>query len=103
MDCFGACAQALHAQEVSVAVRIFAIKSIRGYGFVVDYRFLTAIDNSRCVVFADSIIKGIVKLTPLAKEECLVLLLETLGLAIKVSCILKDRLISKLLHKIMNG
>jgi hypothetical protein len=71
-----AAVQALHSGTVNVAIRIFAMKSIRG--------FLSSISLDSVKPHQSGIIEGLLKLADVAKEDCLILLLETLVLAVKV-------------------
>jgi importin-9 len=72
----GAAVEALHSDSVDVAIRIFALKSIRG--------FLSSIANQEAISHQAAIIEGLLKLVEIAREDCLILLLETLVLVIKV-------------------
>jgi hypothetical protein len=72
-----AAVQALHSSIVNEAIKIFAMKSIRG--------FLSSVNSETLKPFQSGIIEGLLKLTDVAREDCLILLLETLVLAIKVN------------------
>ncbi|KAJ2997787.1 Importin 9 [Globomyces sp. JEL0801] len=72
-----ACTNAIHSTEVSAAVQVFAMKATRG--------FLSALPLEDVSPFQSNIIEGLVRFSVDAKEDTLILLMETLLLTMKVS------------------
>ncbi|KAJ3324796.1 Importin 9 [Boothiomyces sp. JEL0866] len=72
-----ACVDALVLTHINFAVKVFAMKSIRG--------FLSSGRKLVGVVHQANVIKGLVSLAPHLKDDLLILLLETLTLAIGIN------------------
>ncbi|KAI9103094.1 armadillo-type protein [Phlyctochytrium arcticum] len=95
----GAAVEALNSDVATAAVKVSALKALRGFCFQVDPETLAP--------FQAPIIEGILRLSESATEEALALLIETLGTAAKVNeevtARYQDMMSTLLLHAWMRG